>query len=53
MRWSGWRSCNAAKRRWKEGDWVCQVCGNYNYSFRKECIAFYIKVIDARKTSLL
>ena len=21
----------------REGDWICQVCSNYNYSFRLKC----------------
>lgn len=26
-----------AKRKCKEGDWVCIRCSNYNYSFRNIC----------------
>lgn len=27
--------------KYRHNDWICNICNNYNYSFRQECIQLY------------
>ena len=37
----------------RHGDWICQFCQNYNYSFRVICNRYIIKAIDAQLNPFL
>ena len=37
----------------RNGDWTCQFCNNYNYSFRVICKFLLIKVIVVQLINLL